>query len=55
MKKSLDEKKVLRKLGIDDFRHMTKDKVMVMASMLDKMDPEVEKKPWNSFRTFQIP
>ena len=52
MKKTLDEKKVLRKLGIDDFRHMTKDKVMVMASMLDKMDPEVAKKALEQFPDF---
>lgn len=52
MKKTLTEQNVLRKLGIDDFRHMTKDKVMVMASMLDKMDPEVAKKALEQFPNF---
>ena len=41
MARSLTEQKVLKKLGIDDFRHLTKDKVITMASMLDRMDPEV--------------
>ena len=44
MARSLTEQKVLKKLGIDDFRHLTKDKVITMASMLDRMDPEVAKK-----------
>ena len=44
MVRSLTEQKVLKKLGIDDFRHLTKDKVITMASMLDRMDPEVAKK-----------
>lgn len=44
MGRSLTEQKVLKKLGIEDFRHLTKDKVIKMASMIDKMDPEVAKK-----------
>jgi hypothetical protein len=44
MSKLLTEQKVFRKLDIKDFRHLTKDKVITMASMLDKMDPEVAKK-----------
>lgn len=44
MKYTLSEKKVLKKLGIPDFRHMTKDKVMSFATMLPYMDPEVAKK-----------
>lgn len=44
MSRTLTEKKVLKKLGIDDFRHLTKEKVITMATMLDKMDPEVAKK-----------
>ena len=44
MSKYLTEQKVLRKLGIPDFRHLTKDKVIKMAAMLDKMYPEVAKK-----------
>lgn len=50
MSKLLTEKKILKKLNIEDFRHLTKDKVITMASMLDKMDPEVAKKHLNSFR-----
>ena len=44
MRKLLSEKKVLKKLGIDDFRHMTKNKVIKLVSMLDRVDPEVAKK-----------
>lgn len=52
MKRALTEQKVLKKLGIPDFRHLTKDKVLVMASMLDKMDPEVAKKALDQFPDF---
>ena len=52
MNKSLTEQKVLKKLGIDDFRHLTKDKVITMASMLDQMDPEVAKKALEQFPEF---
>ena len=31
MARSLTEQKVLKKLGIDDFRHLTKDKVITGA------------------------
>ena len=41
MGRPLTEQQVLKKLKIEDFRHLTKDKVIAMASMLDKMDPEV--------------
>lgn len=50
MNKSLTEQKVLKKLNIEDFRHLTKDKVITMASILDKMDPEVAQKPWSNFQ-----
>ncbi|MEG1411211.1 MAG: hypothetical protein RSD36_15345 [Terrisporobacter sp.] len=46
------EQKVLKKLNIEDFRHLTKDKVITMASMLDKMDPEVAKKALEQFPQF---
>lgn len=36
MKRILTEEKVLKKLNIEDFRHLTKDKVIGMSSMLDK-------------------
>ena len=43
MTRTLTEQKVLKKLGIPDFRHMTKEKVVEFASMLHRMDPEVAK------------
>lgn len=43
-KTMMSEAKVLKKLDIADFRHLIKDKVIKMASMLYKMDPEVAKK-----------
>lgn len=52
MSKLLSEKQVLRKLKIDDFRQLTKDKVIKMSSMLDKMDPEVAKKALEQFPDF---
>lgn len=52
MSKLLAEQKVLKKLGIEDFRHLTKDKVISMASMLDKMDPDVAKKAIEQFPNF---
>lgn len=39
----MNEKQVLRKLGIPDFRHLTKATAVKMVSMLDRMDPEVAK------------
>lgn len=52
MSKTLTEQKVLKKLGIEDFRHLTKDKVITMAGMLDKMDPEIAKKAIEQFPDF---
>ena len=52
MVRPLTEQKVLKKLNIEDFRHLTKDKVITMASMLDKMDPEVAKKALEQFPQF---
>lgn len=52
MGKLLTEQKVLKTLDIADFRHLTKDKVIAMASMLDKMDPEVAKKALEQFPEF---
>lgn len=52
MTRTLTEQKVLKKLQIEDFRHLTKDKVIAMASMLDKMDPEVAKKALEQFPEF---
>lgn len=52
MSRTLTEAKVLKKLNIEDFRHLTKDKVITMASMLDRMDPEVAKKALEQFPEF---
>lgn len=52
MSKPLSEVQVLKKLDIADFRHLTKEKVMTMATMLDKMDPEVAKKALEQFPDF---
>lgn len=52
MGRTLTEAQVLKKLDIVDFRHLTKDKVMTMATMLDKMDPEVAKKAIEQFPEF---
>lgn len=48
----LSEEKVLKKLGIRDFRSMTKDKTIKLVSMLDRMDPEVAKKAIEQFPHF---
>ena len=53
MQRTISEKKVLKKLGITDFRHMTKDKVVKLASMLPYMDPEVAKKALEQFPAFK--
>ena len=53
MRYSLSEKKVLKRLGIEDFRHMTKDKIVQFASMLPQMDPEVAKKALEQFPEFK--
>ena len=53
MRYNLSEKKVLKKLGIEDFRHMTKDKIVQFASMLPQMDPEVAKKALEQFPEFK--
>ena len=52
MSKLMTEEKVLKKLGIDDFRHITKNKVIKMASMLDRVDPEVAKMAIEQFPDF---
>lgn len=53
MKRTLAEKKVLKKLGIPDFRHITKEKIVKFSSMLPYMDPEVAKKALEQFPTFK--
>ena len=48
----ISEKEVLNKLHIDNFRQVTKDKVIALASMLDRMDPEVAQKALEQFPDF---
>lgn len=52
MRRSYTEKQVLKKLGIPDFRHLTKDKVIAFASMVPNMQPEVAKKALEQFPNF---
>lgn len=49
MQRKMSERKVLRKLGIPDFRHMTKDKIIAFSTMIPHMDPEVAKKALEQF------
>ena len=44
MSRTLSEEKALKKLGIPDFRHLSKEKAIQLVSMLDRVDPEVAKK-----------
>lgn len=48
----MTETQVLSRLGIQDFRHMTKDKVLAFASMLHELDPETAKEAINQFPNF---
>ena len=41
MANQLTEQQVLNKLGIPDFRHLSKNNVMQFASILNEMDPAV--------------
>ena len=52
MRRSYTEKQVLNKLGISDFRHLSKDKVIKFASMVPNMQPEVAKKALEQFPNF---
>jgi glycyl-tRNA synthetase alpha subunit len=52
MSNQLTEREVLQQLNIPDFRHITKDKVMTFASMLQNMEPEVAKKVLEQFPEF---
>lgn len=53
MHRTISEQRVLQRLGIQDFRHMTKDKIMSFATMLPYMDPEVAKKALEQFPAFK--
>lgn len=50
---TLSEQKVLKKLGIDNFRQLSKKKVLKLASMIHEMDPEVAKKALEQFPEFE--
>lgn len=52
MSNQLTEREVLQQLNIPDFRHITKDKIMTFASMLQNMEPEVAKKALEQFPEF---
>lgn len=52
LKRPMNEQKVLDKLGIDDFRHLSKDKVVEFISMIPDMDPEVAKAAIEQFPEF---
>ena len=51
-KKPLNEQKVLDKLGIDDFRHLSKEKVIEFVSLVPNMEPEVAKAAIEQFPEF---
>lgn len=53
MDHSLSEQKVLKRLGIDNFRQLSKKKVLKLASMIHEMDPEVAKKALEQFPDFE--
>ncbi len=53
MKGYMTEAQILNALEIPDFRHMTKNKVVAFASMLQEMDPEVAKKAIEQFPNFR--
>ncbi len=52
MSNQLTERDVLQQLDILDFRHITKNKLMTFASMLQNMEPEVAKKALEQFPEF---
>lgn len=52
MKKSLNEKQVLRKLKIKSFSEATTDKAISFSSMLPHMNPDVAKKALEQFPEF---
>ena len=52
MSRTLSEQKVLKKLDIPDFRHLTKDKIIAFASLLPQMDTYVANKALELFQNF---
>lgn len=53
MNRPLNEQLVLKKLGINSFRQLSKKKVLKLASMIHEMDPEVAKKALEQFPEFE--
>ena len=53
MNYSINEKKALKTLGLSDFRHMSKDKIVQFMSLVPKMDPEVAKAAIDQFPEFK--
>lgn len=48
----MTEQQVLDKIGIPDFRHITKDNLITFASMIQDIDPEVAKEAIKQFPDF---
>ncbi len=53
-KKIMDEKEVKEILKIDDFRKMSKNKIVEFVSMLPKMDKEVALASINKFPNYAV-
>lgn len=49
----MNELELKKELGIADFRHMSKDKLLTFASNIDKLDPEVAKAIIGQFPEFK--
>ena len=49
IKRRIDEKDLLKMLGIPSFRHMSKDKLASFVSALPDIDPDVAKKALEQF------
>ena len=53
MRYTISEKKALKKLGITDFRYMTKDMIVPFLNMAPHMNPEVAKAAIEQFPEFK--
>ena len=49
IKRRIDEKDLLKMLGIPSFRYMSKDKLASFVSALSDIDPDVAKKALEQF------
>lgn len=52
MDRTISEKKMLKRLGIPDWRHMSRDKIMTFVNSIPHMDPEVAKAAIEQFPNF---